>query len=344
VKALVLEKNATLKYRDVPMPKKLTDDSYLIRVAASGVCGSDIQRGFENGAYHYPLIMGHEFSGIVEKAIEGGKYTKGQRVVVFPVIWCGKCQACRIGAYAQCNNYNYFGSRCDGGFAELVWVPESNIIPIPDHVDTLHAAMTEPSAVALHAVRKLTISGGETAVVYGGGPIGNMVAQWLSISGCRKIAVVEVDDRKLSIASEMGFLALNPRKYDPVSVLLDLTNGEGSDVAVEACGLGLTYRQAVQSVRPFGKVVFLGNPHGDVTFDIKDMSSILRKEIIISGTWNSSIFPRGEDDWSTVLKHMGRELNVELLISHTPKLEEGPAIFNMMMNRKERFNKVVFMI
>ncbi|UCB46184.1 MAG: galactitol-1-phosphate 5-dehydrogenase [Spirochaetota bacterium] len=344
MKALVLEKNATLKYRDVPVPVNLSDDSYLIRVVAAGVCGSDIQRGFENGAYHYPLIMGHEFSGVIEEVIDGGKYKKGQRVVVFPIIWCGECRACQIGAYAQCKDYNYFGSRCDGGFSEYVWVPEPNLIPIPNHVDIIHAAMTEPSAVALHAVRKLTVSGGESAIVYGGGPIGNMGAQWLGINGCEKIVVVEIDESKRSIAAESGFITINPEEHDPVGTLMEITNGEGADYAVEACGLALTYRQAIHSVRPLGKVVLLGYPHGDLTLDTGDISTILRREITIYGTWNSSIVPREKDDWGTVLKHMEKELQIEPLISHTPKLEDGPAIFSRMVNKQGQFNKVIFRI
>jgi L-iditol 2-dehydrogenase len=344
MKALVLEKNATLVCREVPAPQKPGSEWYLVRVVAAGICGSDIHRGFENGAYHYPLIMGHEFSGVIEQATAGSKYAVGTRMAVFPLLPCRKCIACRTGDFAQCANYDYLGSRRDGGFAEYVWVPEENLFPLPDHVDIVHAAMTEPCAVALHGVRKLTTRGGETTAVYGAGPIGNMAAQWLRIRGCGTVIVVDIDDSKLAIAEQMGFATVNPKKQDPVAAIRELSGKDGADKVVEACGIPLTYRQAVQSAGTFGEVVFLGNISGDFILPPKDVSSILRKELSIHGTWNSKVTPRGLDDWSTVLKYMGKELVLGPLISHTPTLEEGPAVFEGIVSKKMSINKVVFKI
>jgi L-iditol 2-dehydrogenase len=344
MKALVLKENAKLEYSDVPMPEKPGEGFYLIRVAAGGICGSDIHRGFENGAYHYPLIMGHEFSGIVEEAPKGGKFSVGGRVVVFPLLWCGKCAACQTGDYAQCSSYGYFGSRQDGGFAEFVWVPEPNLFPVPEQVDILYAAMTEPCAVALHGVRKFCLKGGETAVVYGGGPIGNMVAQWLRVLGCGMVIVVEMDERKLETADGMGFSTLNPKEREPVGAMMDLTGGSGAVIAVDACGLPLTYLQALQSVGEFGEVLLLGNPSGDLLIPRADVSSILRREIRIHGTWNSKPVPRGRDDWTTVLEHLDKDISVAPLISHTPPLAEGPDIFYKIAEKKAQFSKVIFRI
>jgi len=343
MKALVLEANGHLFYKEIDMPVKLTKNSYLIRVTASGICGSDIHRGFEDGAYHYPLVMGHEFSGIIKEIPASGcKYAQGQRVVVFPVLPCRKCRACETGDYAQCTNYNYFGSRCNGGFAEYVWVPEENLFPLPDYVNIIHAAMTEPCAVALHGVRKFRIIAGETAAVYGGGPIGLMAAQWLRIRGCSSIIIIDIDNSKLKIAESLGFTVINAKKKDPVKALLEFTNREGVDKVVEACGLPLTYRQAVQSAGRFGEVLFLGNIKGDFILGQKEFSDILRRELVLHGTWNSKIIPRGKDDWSTVLYYMDKEMNVAPLISHTPKLSEGAAIFHRIVDREESFNKVIF--
>jgi L-iditol 2-dehydrogenase/galactitol-1-phosphate 5-dehydrogenase len=344
MKALVLEENARLVFKDVEFPQKYSDKSYLIRVHSAGICGSDIHRGFEDGAYHYPLIMGHEFSGTVEQSPTGGKYNKGQRVTVFPLLPCRKCRACQTGDFAQCSDYDYLGSRRNGGFAEHLWAPEENLFPLPDHVDIVHAAMTEPCAVALHGVRKLSIKGGETAAVYGAGPIGNMVAQWLRIRGCRRVIVIDVDEKKLSIAREMGFTTMNPKEPDPVKKIHDLTGGEGAEFAVEAVGLPLTYTQAIQSTCFQGEVVLLGNISGDLVVSIMDVSNLLRKEITIHGTWNSKIVPAGIDDWSTALAYMDRELVVAPLISHTPALSEGPEIFRRIIAKKEFFNKVILRI
>ena len=164
MKVLVLEKDKVLSVQDRDMPEAKGDDSILIRIAACGICGSDIPRGFGGGAYHYPLVMGHEFSGVVAENKSWSKFREGDNVVIFPLLPCRKCEACQTGDYAQCEDYNYFGSRCDGGFSEYLSVPESNLFKIPDHVNILHAAMTESAAVALHGVRKMRISGGETGV------------------------------------------------------------------------------------------------------------------------------------------------------------------------------------
>ena len=344
MKALTLNSNAELVYGDVSIPEKPEEQACLIRVFAAGICGSDLHRGFDQGAYHYPLIMGHEFSGTVEEVPHGSRLQPGKHVVIFPLIPCMACRACQTGDYAQCNDYDYFGSRRDGGFAEYVWVPEQNLFTVPGHIDLLHAAMTEPCAVSLHGIRKLRLSGGERAVVFGGGSIGNMSAQWLRILGCARIAVVDIDPVKLRIAEEMGFETLSATETDPVAAVFEMTDGEGADLVVEACGLPLTYGQAIESAARFARVLFLGTLNSDMTLTPDHVSAILRRELRMYGTWNSKIVPRGRDDWSTVLHYLDREMQVAPLVSHTPSLEEGPDIFRRMIEGKEYFNKVIFKV
>jgi L-iditol 2-dehydrogenase len=342
MKALVLEADKELVYKEVPDPLRPEGAFYLIKVAAAGICGSDIHRGFERGAYYYPLIMGHEFSGSIEEVSGERMFKTGQRVSIFPLVPCYKCKPCSTGDYAQCISYDYYGSRRDGGFAQYLWVPEENIFPVSEDVDLTHAAMTEPCAVALHGVRKMAIHGGETALVFGAGPIGNVVAQWLRILGCGRVMVVDIADNKLAIAELMGFEPIDARNADAASQVLDRTGGKGADKVVEACGLPLTYRQAILSVGCFGEIVFLGNASGDLLLTPTDISSLLRREVTIHGTWNSKVVPRGIDDWSTVLGYMGNRLDVSPLISHTPALSEGVDIFDRIVHRKESFNKVLF--
>ena len=344
MKALILTANGELTYTETPVPERPGARWSLIRVAAAGICGSDIHRAFGDGAYYYPLIMGHEFSGVVEVPAEDGRLEAGRRVTVFPLIPCHECRACRIGEYAQCSNYDYIGSRRNGAFAEYVWAPEENLFAVPEAVDLLHAAMTEPCAVALHGVRKLPVRGDETAVVFGAGPIGNMVSQWLRIRGCERILVVDIDERKLMFAKEMGFVPIDSRAVDPVASVRDLTEGTGAAISIEACGLPLTYRQAVASAATFGTVLLLGNITGEWRMDQTEVSAVLRKELTLLGTWNSKITPQDGDDWSTALRSLGRDLTVEELISHTPSLEEGADIFGRLHDRCEYFGKVVFRV
>jgi len=345
MKALVLKANAELQLEDRPLPEAFSDNSILIKVAACGICGSDIPRGFHNGAYHYPLVMGHEFSGIVAEEKPGSKFQKGQPVAIFPLIPSDPTEkAFLTGEYALCKSYDYFGSRRDGAFEEYLIVPEVNIFKIPDHVDILHASMTEPAAVALHGVRKMHINAGDTGLVIGGGPIGNMTAQWLRIHGCDPVFITDIDPRKLKVASAMGFEVIDSDFENPVKKIMAITAGEGIKRVVEACGLPQTFLQAIQSAATFGEVVFMGNIHGEFKINEEEFSSILRRELSIFGTWNSKIVPSGEDDWSTVLKYMDRELQVGPLISDVVPLEQGPEIFQSILEKKRFHNKVIFKI
>jgi L-iditol 2-dehydrogenase/galactitol-1-phosphate 5-dehydrogenase len=345
MKALVLESPGNfVLHADRPVPERgPAQDCVLVRVAACGICGSDIPRGFDpGGAYHYPLVLGHEFSAVVEE--DGPGVTQGTRVAVFPLIPKPGQPGFDTGDFAQTTNYDYFGSRRDGGMQEFLRVPTANLFVIPDGVKLLHAACTEPAAVALHGVRKLRISAGDTGFVIGAGPIGNMAAQWLRIHGCARVLVADVDPRKLQLASGMGFEAINAADGDPVRQLFDLTGGVGAQRVIEACGLPVTFAQAIACAATFGEVVFLGNLHGEFRLEEKAFSSILRRELTLHGTWNSKVVPRGTDDWSTVLKYMDRGLQIAPLITDTPTLEEGPAIFSSIRERKASHNKVIFRV
>ncbi len=318
-------------------------DSVLVRVAACGVCGSDLPRAFdEGGAYHYPLVLGHEFSAVVEEDGHGVK--RGDRVAVFPLLPKPGQSAYDTGDFAQTTNYDYYGSRRDGGMQEFLQVPVRNLFALPDHVKLLHAACTEPAAVALHGVRKLHIASGDTAVVIGAGPIGNMTAQWLRIGGCRRVLVVDVDARKLQLAADMGFEPIDASLGDPVGQVFERTDGKGAERVVEACGMPSTFAQAIACAAVFGEVVFMGNLHGEFRLAEKAFSSILRRELTLHGTWNSKVVPRGTDDWSTVLKFMDKELQIAPLITDTPTLADGAAIFNSIRQRLAYHNKVIFRV
>ena len=345
MKALVLKANADLRLEDRPLPLAPEAGTLLIRIAACGICGSDIPRGFKKGAYLYPLVMGHEFSGIVDEEVKGSPYRKGDPVTIFPLIPTDPTEETyRSGDYALCKSYDYFGSRRDGAFQEYLRVPEINLFRVPVHVDLIHAAMTEPAAVALHGTRKLHISEGDRGLVIGGGPIGNMTAQWMRILGCREVVVVDIDPKKLEIAKKMGFITVNSLKKDPVKEIMRMTDGKGMPRVVEACGLPSTFKQAIDSASVFGEVVFMGNIHGTFTINEQEFSSILRRELSIYGTWNSKIEPRGEDDWTTVLDNLDKDLKVGPLISDFVTLEEGPEIFDSIRYKKRFHNKVIFKI
>jgi L-iditol 2-dehydrogenase len=166
----------------------------------------------------------------------------------------------------------------------------------------------------------------------------------MRLRGCEKVFVVDVDDRKLALASAMGFIPVDSRSGDPADQIRAGTAGRGADRVVEAIGLPITFLQAVQAAARFGEVVFLGNIRGGFQIGEKDFSSILRRELTIRGTWNSRVVPDSRNEWTTVLGSLGSRIEIGKLVSHAPRLSEGADIFRRMLGRKEYFSKVVFAV
>jgi len=204
MKAAVLHAPEVLSYQDIPDPEPFGERPVLVRVGAVGVCGSDLLR-FKGNAYQYPLVLGHEFSAVVEQVPAGSSLVPGDRVAVFPLLASPTDPLTEIGEPALGSGYDYFGSRRDGGMAELLWVPERNLVPVPASMPLLHAAVVEPAAVALHGVLKLQVVAGGVALVIGAGPIGALAAQWLRILGWSRVLVADVDPRKRAVMADLGF-------------------------------------------------------------------------------------------------------------------------------------------
>ena len=322
MKAAILKQNADLVYQDTALPE--IPGWYRIKVAFAGICGSDLGRGFKGGAYHYPLIMGHEFSGIVDECPPGGKYPSGTKITVYPLLPCGKCEACHTGHIQLCSHYDYFGSRRDGGFAEYVCVPESNIIPVPERVSLEEAALSEPAAVAHHAIFSAPVSRGSSALVLGGGPIGLLAAQWLRIRGCSSVSVSDIQKEKLELAESLGFTPLP-------SVANDKTYADKFDICVEACGISATRNAAVVCCKRQGHIFLIGNPAGTLEMESGVYSSILRKELSLNGAWNS--LP--DQDWKEVLSHAGKDLDLKKLITSIQPLSKAGEVFRNILENRE---------
>lgn len=345
MKAAILYNINDLRYEEIDIPV-ISDEEALVKVRSSGICSSDIYRVKSKGAYHYPIILGHEFCGeIFEIKSSFKKLSSGTKVVVFPLIPCKKCYFCEIGEFAQCDNYNYLGSRSNGGFAEYVKVPVWNLIPLPENIDFDEGALTEPISVALHAVRRFGVDIGDKTAVFGCGPIGLAVAQWLRIYGAEKIFLVDIQQKKLEYAEKIfGFNeTINAKYKDPVKEILDRTNGLGVDLCIETAGTPITFEQCIRAVRKFGKLVFLGNINSDVILPQKTVSQILRNQIIMTGSWNSYISNLPKNEWKIVLDYIStKKFDAKSLISHRFKLEDCNKAFDMMFAQREFFNKVLF--
>lgn len=343
MKAAVLESDGVLTYTDVPRPAPVGDRSVLVRVGGVGVCGSDVLRFGRGKAYHYPLVLGHEFSAVVEEAPAGSRFVQGDRAAVFPLLPDPADPMAQIGEYSVSSGYDYYGSRRDGAMAELLHVPEANLVRVPKETPLVHAAVVEPAAVALHAMLKFQLPAHACALVIGAGPIGALAAQWLRILGVSEVYVADVDARKREVMAGLGFPVVDATG-DTVEAVRELTGGRGVDCAVEASGLPATLLQAVTAAAPLGQVALLGDLSGDLTLPRSLVSSVLRRELRIYGTWNSKITPVGRSEWDMVVRHLGRDLQVAPLISHTPSLEEAPQVFANLLNRRTWYSKVVFAV
>ena len=345
MKAWVLKGIKDIIFEDVDEPR-LECDEVLIKVRSCGICGSDIPRIYKDGAHIMPLIPGHEFSGDVVKvgsSISG--QWKGKRVGVFPLIPCGVCKSCMEQKYEMCRQYSYLGSRRNGGFAEYVAVPEWNLIELPDNVTYEQAAMLEPISVAAHAIRQVKACENHTVAIYGQGTIGMLVLMLLLAKGIRNIYVIGNHDLQREKALKLGLLKENycdTRTEDVKSWLMSRTDNRGVDVSFECVGVEETYTWAVDCTAPGGRVCLVGNPHSDMKLKRDAYWKILRNQLALTGSWNSSFGNEGENDWNNTINILKNEnIRPELLISHRFGMEELKQGLEIMRDKREDYIKVM---
>lgn len=332
MKAYVLNAPNDLQYREVGEPE-CRHGWAVVQVKAAGICSSDIPRIFIKGTYHFPTIPGHEFSGVVIKTADNAdKYWLGKPVCVFPLIPCHRCEQCISGHYEMCVNYDYIGSRRDGGFAEQVAVPVWNLMELPAQVGFGPAAMIEPLAVALHAVKRGNIRKGDKVAVIGTGMIGFSVAQWALKLGAGQVYVIGRSREKQKIAE----------RIPGVRYVLSENVHEEFDVVFESVGSNRAVEQAVDLLKPFGHLVLIGNPEGDMALRQDTYWRILRRQLHVTGSWNSSYQCGGNSDWSAVLDALSRkELLTEPLVSHRFPKEQLKQGLEMMKQHIEPYCKVL---
>ena len=336
MKAYVLHDINNLKYEEVSKPQPdFSRNEVLVKVKAVGVCGSDIPRIFTKGTYHYPLIPGHEFSGKIVEAQD--EELLGKRVGVFPLIPCMKCPQCIKGEYEMCSDYDYIGSRRDGAFAEYVTVPRENLIFLPEGVSYEAAAMLEPMAVAAHAVRRINPKKDETVAVCGLGTIGMLVTMMLIERGVKDIIIIANKEYQRQMAMKLGIpkenIGLKDRRID---------------VFFECVGTNETISWALDFTAPGGRVMLVGNPASDMEFKRETYWKILRKQLTLMGTWNSSYSMGGfrlfinPDDWNYVLEKIAnKSIDPTRIITHQYPLNELICGLEIMRNKSEDYIKVM---
>jgi L-iditol 2-dehydrogenase len=337
---MVLTEYNHFEIREVPVPEVGPDD-VLIRVAACGICGSDVH-GMDgsSGRRLPPVIMGHEASGLIERVGQRvDRWKPGDRVTFDSMISCGRCAFCRRGRINLCENRRVLGVSCEefrqeGAFAEYVAVPGSIVFGLPEGLSFEHAAMTEPLSVAVHAAARMPIGLNDTAVVVGTGMIGLLVVQALRASGCGRILAVDVDPKRLELARRLGAdEGLSPGTADAAAEVLRRTGGRGADLVMEAVGLPATVALAVAAVRKGGSVGLVGNLTPEVPLPLQ---AVVTREITLFGSCASS------GEYPVCLDLIARgTIQVEPLISAVVPLEEAPAWFDRLYRGDEGLMKVL---
>lgn len=340
MKSLVLHAIGDLRYEDTPNPVRQAGE-VLLKIKACGICGSDIPRIFQKGTYKFPTIPGHEFSGEIVDA--DNRDLIGKRAAVFPLLPCNKCSSCQVGEYAQCKDYDYYGSRRDGAFSEYISVKEWNLVFFDPKTSYEEAAMCEPASVALSAINKASLKVGDTVVILGAGPIGLMIAMWARINGALKIVLCDINQSKVDFAKELGFEhSINSMHTDPVKYIQSLTEGKGADVSIECVGFESTWEQCLEAVKISGTVICVGNPSKSMTLSQNGYWEILRKQLTVKGSWNSN-YNSSHNGWKTTLEAIDSGcLNLKPLITHRFKLSESDEAFKIMRENKEFHSKVLF--
>ena len=327
MKAYNLHGIGDLRFEDVMMPV-LEGRRVLVRTRAAGICGSDIPRVYETGTYHFPTIIGHEFAGEVADisvdALPEDEAWLGKRVGVFPLIPCMKCDQCKKGHYEMCRHYSYLGSRENGGMAEFVQVPVWNLIDLSDNVSFEQAAMLEPMGVAVHAVRRclpeaVSVSGDRnlSIAVCGMGAIGHFVSMFLKAFGYSNVTQL----RRGDVPEEDSF-----------------------DVFFECVGSLESMLEGINSLAPGGRLQLIGNPAGDMNLPKDIYWKILRKQLTLTGSWNSSFTHEDSDDWHVVLDLLSKgKIHPENYISHRFSMEDGSLLegFELMRTKREPYVKVM---
>lgn len=353
MKAWVLHNVDDIRFEEVDRPHP-ADKEVIVAVKAAGICGSDIPRIYQTGAHVHPLIPGHEFSGqVVELGRNVNQKWLGRRVGIFPLIPCTSCAQCQKQHYELCRSYSYLGSRRDGGFAEFVAVPEWNLIALPDNVTYEQAAMMEPMAVAVHAMRSALLKDtdrNKTIAVCGLGTIGMLLVLFLKEAGFSNIFVLGNKDFQREMAAEIGVeeqdIDLNKKvKKLKREWLMSKTKGAGVDVFFECVGKNETIVDAVCCTAPNGMVQLVGNPASDMHFEKDTYWKILRDQLTVKGSWNSSFTHSTEDDWHYVLDRLERgTVSPQRCITHFLALEELEQGFLMMRDKTQPYMKVMITV
>lgn len=274
MKAVSYQDKGTVAVVDKPAPQPMGNQAK-IQVAYAGICGTDLSiAAGKHPRAQPPLVMGHEFSGIVVELPREthSDLTIGDRVTVYPLLSCGACYVCHIGLPHVCRDLKLLGIDTDGAFAEYAVAAEDALLKLADNMTDVEGALIEPLSVCVHAARMSRLQIGDTVVVTGAGPIGLLMAMVAQAAGAASVIVTEVAPARLVSARAMGFTVLDGADKDLVAQVLDLTEGRGGDVVFEATGHSSVAADLMELVRIRGQIVQVGIFKEPIPLDMRKLN------------------------------------------------------------------------
>ena len=323
--AAVFEKPGKLAVREWPVPVIKKSDDVLVRMESGAICGSDTRALMDPPEFIYKenIVLGHKSAGkVAEVGRDVTDLKPGDRVVVHPNLWCGKCHSCRTGHINLCTNVVHLGNMIDGTLAEYAVVPERLLYKVSSDLPAEVAALAEPLACVLNATRIARPHPGETALVLGAGPIGLIFAAIYKASGARKVFASEVSPLRAKKAKEMGVdVVIDPSKENLSEVIMKETGGIGVDVVADAVGLLLP--DGIRAAKKGATIVCFGlNEARPIEFM---QAQLTFKELKVSGAYIANgTFPLAV----TMLEN--HTLPLEKLITHHFPLRDTQKGFDAM--------------
>jgi len=329
MKALVYTGTQAMDFRDEPMPD-VPDGESLVTIEASGICGSDMHAWHGHDARRVPpMILGHELAGVVEAGVHAGK-----RVAINPLITCGICRDCRAGLPNLCAKRDLVGLGRNGGYAQSVSVPHSNLFSIPDSLSAIHASLMEPTAVSLHAIHlaekvlSRPVSECRTLVI-GGGAIGALAALLLVQKGARHISIAETSALRRKSLSAM----CDAEIYDPIG---KSTPAENSfELVIDAVGSGATRKAASAMARSGGVISHIGLQDNEAGLDTRRLTL---QEITFIGNYTYNL-----SDLQAALDLLADGAIGDLSWVETRPLSEGARAFEDIHNARTAAPKIVLL-
>ena len=339
MKQAVMTSPGKIEFHDVPVPP-LAQGQVLVRMKRIGVCGSDIHVFHGKHALTpYPVVQGHEVSGVIEKVGPGVTgFSPGQAVTFQPQVTCGTCYPCTHGDYHICDHLKVMGFQTTGAASELFAVDAKKVLRLPPGMSLEHGAMMEPLAVGVHALKRGGGSKGRKVLVLGAGPIGNLVAQAARGLGATDVLITDLSDYRLELAARCGISGgVNPAKAD-LSESVRRRFGEGkADLILECVGAQKTMEQAVAVARKGTDIIVVG-VFGDKP--VVDMGTVQDRELRLIGTLMYQ-----EPDWKDAIALVeGGKVNLEPLVTDRYPFDRYLEAYKYIDANREKAMKVMITV